>query len=384
MRASTIKICLLSSLILTATACDPAMYQGLRWNGANNAPSASAPQGGTVSPAGDANTPSTVLAATGSAKSLTRVTNGDADELWPVAAPDAKTVLYTSRVYDEANDENGNRVVKQQVIVRIDPERGTGSSKTFVTASRNRSYAPSYTPNGKHIVFVSNAMGGWNLVRSTASSAGAITVLVKSSDAPALDWPSVSPDGNRITFQTTVNETANVAVVNANGSSLTMVTEGEQPKWSPDGKQLVFARKVGDYYQVFTAEAENGGGLTQVTNNEADNTAPTFSPDGAWIVFQSALGSDRGRERFRSNLFAIKNDGTELTQITDGMSEVGAPVWSTDGWVYFHSNESGTFDIWRVRAPGAEPAEGEGNEGGVPENRTAEAPKKRGGASAGR
>jgi len=54
----------------------------------------------------------------------------------------------------------------------------------------------------------------------------------------------------------------------------------------------------------------------------------------------------------------IEPDGTHLQRITWDPSEDVVPAWSVDGkWLYFGSNRSGTWQVWKVPANGGTPAQ---------------------------
>jgi TolB protein len=244
--------------------------------------------------------------------------------------------------------------VAQQLVIGVNPSGGT--SRTIYTSTRSLAGSPSWMPDGSGFVFISNGMGQWNIVRSLSKSPNAaVSVVTRGDMAPSVDRPVVSPDGKRVAFQMTVSSTRYIGVSGIDGSSFTQLTEGFWPSWSPDGKQIVFVREVGQVQQVFLVNSATGDNLVQVTSDEAQNTNPSFSPDGRYIVCQS----NRGWNKFPSgtaaatwNLFAIKPDGTQLTQLTDGAHDSGQPFWGSDGNIYFTSNESGNYDIWRLQTGG--------------------------------
>jgi len=82
---------------------------------------------------------------------------------------------------------------------------------------------------------------------------------------------------------------------------------------------------------------------------------PALSPDGKWIVFSMAVGRSR-------HLFIMRDDGSELAQLTDIRSVDVQPVWSPDGqWIAFTSNrgkadmrnsQRSNWDVWLVRRDG--------------------------------
>src|SRR5262249_44609656 len=119
-------------------------------------------------------------------------------------------------------------------------------------------------------------------------------------------------------------------------------------------RRIAFSRKVNDYNQIFLVNADTGTNLVQVTSDMADNDNPAWSPNGRLLVFNSNRGWDRagGARDAIWNLYAIKPAGTGLLQLTDGDADTGGPCWGRDGWIYFHSNQAGSYDIWRMHPVG--------------------------------
>ena len=118
-------------------------------------------------------------------------------------------------------------------------------------------FEPSWSPDGQQIAF--------NCWRPTAG----ICVINKdgtdfrrlTNDAvwDRYEWaPQWSPDGNRIAFytRTQANPTTGVAVMAADGTGVTRLSDGISPRWSADGTELIFLNDG-----VFTMNA-NGSGIT--------------------------------------------------------------------------------------------------------------------------
>jgi Tol biopolymer transport system component len=89
---------------------------------------------------------------------------------------------------------------------------------------------------------------------------------------------------------------------------------------SPDGQSIVFDL-LGDLYTM----PITGGKATRLTGGTAHDMQPRFSPDGRQIVFVSDRSGDE-------NLYLIHADGTGLRPLTDGVeSSYFSPAWSPDG-----------------------------------------------------
>jgi Tol biopolymer transport system component len=89
---------------------------------------------------------------------------------------------------------------------------------------------------------------------------------------------------------------------------------------SPDGETLVFDL-LGDLYTM----PISGGRATRLTSGTAHDMQPRFSPDGRQVVFVSDRSGD-------DNVWIINADGTGLRPLTDGVeSSYFSPAWSPDG-----------------------------------------------------
>ncbi|HKS11245.1 MAG TPA: S9 family peptidase [Pyrinomonadaceae bacterium] len=113
--------------------------------------------------------------------------------------------------------------------------------------------------------------------------------------------PQVSPDGSRVAFvRVTVNEkkdgynTSIWTVATANGESrqLTNGPRDTTPRWSPDGKYLVFVRAPEVQGRTEPAQlfmlAMAGGEPFQFTTVTRGAGGPQWSPDGKYIAFYNS------------------------------------------------------------------------------------------------
>ncbi|MBI5852887.1 MAG: PD40 domain-containing protein [Planctomycetes bacterium] len=101
----------------------------------------------------------------------------------------------------------------------------------------------------------------------------------------------------------------------------------DAPCWSPDGTRLAFAsERLGNGPRLFLVDAALGS-PAQIWNDAADQTDPDWSPAAGRIVFarRGALA--------RFELWTIAPDGTSPIALTDGGAGAGdrEPCWSADG-----------------------------------------------------
>jgi TolB protein len=287
------------------------------------------------------------LEPSGGVHGLVRVTSEKESELRPQLSPDGRTLLFDVQT------------TRSSTVASVDPN--TGARRTLYTSPSARSQEVAWHPSGEHFLYTSNSTGVWSLVRSLTNSANsAVSIIIGGETAPLISDPHVSPDGTRVAFSTYLRGSWNVGIADLNGSNFTLLGPGFGPTWSPDGTKLAFVRVVERRAHLFMVNPEDGTNLVQLTSGEFDNLHPAWSNDGVHIVFTSNRTQRRAAGRYDArrraiqgqfNLFLIRPDGTGLIQLTDGNGINRDPTWGSDGWVYFSSNQSGRFDIWRLRPP---------------------------------
>jgi hypothetical protein len=148
-----------------------------------------------------------------------------------------------------------------------------------------RATDPALTPDGAAVVYVARAGGGELELRRRALDGGPPELLLRRPGAQLYD-PAVSPDGRRIALSIQEGGRRDVALLE--DGQLTRVTDDDAldltPCWSPDGRYLLFASDRGGVFNLYAWEVATAT-LRQVTNLETGALSPAVSPDGATIAF---------------------------------------------------------------------------------------------------
>ena len=113
-------------------------------------------------------------------------------------------------------------------------------------------------------------------------------------DNPALDWhPSWSPNGKRIVFSSEKGDSGwdiDIYVIDADGGNLRKLTNNRlidnYPSWSPDGEHIAFASERDGNLDIYVMDTD-GKNLRRLTKNLGNAWNPSWSPNGERIAFTS-------------------------------------------------------------------------------------------------
>lgn len=268
---------------------------------------------------------------TNSATELTRITSDPLPEFWPVPSPDGSMLLFNQRD-DEKLGNDRFAVIRMNV----------GSpARTLVTDEAASS--ASWFGDNRFFAYETARTGPLRIVKSVAAGGGGgMTFLTSATTGTGEQNPDVNAEG-RIAFNTSMRGDTIIATVDEGSSNVTVYGEGLRPRWSPDGTKIAYYWRDRGTWQLFVMNVERGAQITQLTAGEnVNNFHPSWSPDGRFLTYIS----DQDGE---DHLYIMRSDGTGATQLTTGDSEESGPAWSSDGYIYFASDASGNWDIWRLR-----------------------------------
>ncbi len=233
---------------------------------------------------------------------------------------------------------------------RSGPELPDWSNATFtpITNQPGEELYPSLAPDGRSLVYASRADGDWDIYSQRAGGQTAINLTQDSADDDM--HPAFSPDGEFIAFRSE-RQGGGIFIMGATGENIRRLTSGlsYNPAWSPDGKEIVYAEgRTRDpaNRSVIPSElrAINIATGEQRVITEGDAVQPAWSPHGHRIAY---WGLQKGGQR---DLWTIPAAGGEPVQVTNDEATDWNPVWSPDGkYLYFASDRNGSMNLWRIR-----------------------------------
>jgi eukaryotic-like serine/threonine-protein kinase len=207
---------------------------------------------------------------------------------------------------------------KRVAVERTDPQTqnrdiwlmdASGATTRF-TSDPGWDAFPTWSPDGRSIVFTSNRSGVYDLYRKSASGAGTEELLYKSS-------------------------------------------EGKGPNsWSPDGKFLIYY-SLGQptHLRLLAVDGPADRKPTPLVDTQFSSVTGRFSPDGRWIAYTS---NESGKNEISVRPFdaATGTAGNPMI-VTSGGGRT--PLWSGDGKELFYITPDGTATALPFQAGAPKP-----------------------------
>ena len=252
-------------------------------------------------------------------------------------SPDGQKIAYI-------NLKNGT----QNIMVKNAKKGGASVQRTFRTAVEDFSWSPDGTTlcftevrNGHHGIYLVNAEQG--------------SVVKQISGGNDNDYGGVlSRDGNTIFFHRGEGfQSYSIWSYDRKTNLFSNYSRGMTPVLIPGKDNEIYCARFTDQKEseIWRINFETGVEEIILSQPGRSFTTPQLSTDGKWLLVTGTSVSEKDKA-INTDIFVVRTDGTNLTQLTYHPGNDMSAIWSPDGkYIYFLSQRGSAnriFNVWKM------------------------------------
>lgn len=276
-------------------------------------------------------------------------------KIWQIAYPTGEAQMlsndfYTYKSLSLTADSSVVATIRGIIIQNIwtAPTDDT-TNVSQVTTGSDRSFAPSWTPDGK-LVYARGSGGSNDIYKVDSRGGSSPKQLTENSGSN--HTPAVSPDGRFIVFRSSRTGFMTLWRMDIDGGNLKQLTSNNDfnPSFSPDGREVVYDSTANK--STIWKVGIDGGQSVQLTDKES--SYPRFSPDGKQLV---CLYQDGPKSPAKIAILASTGGSPVKSFALPGGFDSFANVrWMPDGHsIVYGITKGGVTNLWAQPVYGGAP-----------------------------
>ncbi len=240
--------------------------------------------------------------------------------------------------------ESGPRANRVRRLAIMDQD---GANVRYLSDGSQQVLTPRLSPNGTLVAY---------MVLDGPNSSGIFILDLTTGQTQSLGRfgqmsfaPRFSPDGRRLVFSVTNGAVTNIYALDLAGGQPQQLSTGSaidtSPSYSADGQRIAFESDRGGRPQIYVMGA-NGGGAERISYGDGAYSTPVWSPKGDYIAFTRQSGG-----QFSIGIMAPDGSGERILATS---YHAEGPTWAPNGRVLMFFRDPGgndgsqlySIDIW--------------------------------------
>ena len=187
---------------------------------------------------------------------------------------DGKRIVYSSN--------RGNSPVPKLWVFEL-----ATKAHTRLTTNGSIDWMPTWSPDGRHLAFVSDR-SGLDCLWTIRSDGKELRRVIDQA------WnPTWSPEGDWIAFQSLQPGREGLMVARPDGTQQALILPGgTEATWSPDGRRLIVVVRKGNERQLWIVNRD-GSNARHLSMPGTGIANPAWSPEGAQVVYDQTVANNR-------------------------------------------------------------------------------------------
>ena len=230
-----------------------------------------------------------------------------------------------------------------------------GNNQHPITHYNSLSIQPTLSPDGSKLAFTSYHTGNPGIAVFSVDTPTPRDLRFYNQRASVNSSPSFTPDGKQIIYSSSApnDKCCRIYIANLDGTGFRPITSygslDIEPRINPKtGGQLVFASNRSGPEQIYRANLD-GTDMERLTDGTGEAGNPAWHPDGQFLAFAWTRGFAAGAW----NVFVMDVGSHQYVQLTHGEGRNENPNWAPDGkHIVFGSTRNGRSQIYSMLANG--------------------------------
>ena len=252
-------------------------------------------------------------------------------------SPDGKKIAYLNWKNKTSN-----------VMVKDATRGGASTQRTF----RSNVTDFNWSPDGQTLCFTEFRSGHFGIYLIEAEQGNVVRQISTGNDND-FAW-QITNDNNTILFHRGEGAgTFSIWSYDRNKNLFSNYSRGMTPCLIPGDPDVIYCARYTDKYESEIWRVNLKTGVEEILLSQPGRsfTTPRLSPDKQWLLLTGTSMDEKGKN-INTDLFAIRTDGTQFTQLTYHPGNDISGIWAPDGKSIFfisqRGSKDGIYNVWKM------------------------------------